>query len=158
MAPVTEIATMPLKAGAHVEDTNSASHAVWQSILDTVSSQDGFQRLYWGRRVEAPNEITVLIGETPCQSALQMSQAKSAFSNPCALYRLERHSRSPEVHRKYPIRALHRLFLQDPGQPGHPLPRPPLTSPSRTRHLINSLPGHRMPDSLPPHQRGYRRL
>lgn len=62
MAPVTEIATLPLKAGSNIEDPNSSTYTVWQSALDTIASQDGFQRLYWGRKVEAPSEVAMLIG------------------------------------------------------------------------------------------------
>lgn len=45
MAPATEIATLPLTAGATIEDANSPTGKVWQSTLDTVSAQVGF--LIW---------------------------------------------------------------------------------------------------------------
>lgn len=65
MAPATEIAILPLAVGAKVEDTNSPSHAIWQSRLDTIASQGGYQRLYWGRKVEDQNVIWLLIGTSP---------------------------------------------------------------------------------------------
>ena len=46
MAPATEIATIPLSAGADIEDPSSSAGKVWQSTLDTVSQQDGYQRAY----------------------------------------------------------------------------------------------------------------
>ena len=63
MAPATEIATMPLIAGATIEDHDSSAGKVWQSTLDTVSAQDGFQRAYYGREVENQSVLQLLIGE-----------------------------------------------------------------------------------------------
>ena len=63
MAPATEIATMPLIAGAAIEDPDSSAGKVWQSTLDTVSAQDGFQRAYYGREVENQSVLQLLIGE-----------------------------------------------------------------------------------------------
>ncbi len=62
MAPATEIAILPLAIGAKLEDPNSPTHTIWQSCLDTIASQEGYQRLYWGRKVEAPNVLQLLIG------------------------------------------------------------------------------------------------
>lgn len=61
MAPATELATIPIASGAAVEDPNSSAGKVWQSTLDTVSQQDGFQRLYWGREVENQSVIQLFI-------------------------------------------------------------------------------------------------
>ena len=63
MAPATEIATLPLIAGATIEDPDSSAGKVWQSTLDTVSAQDGFQRAYYGREVENQSVVQLLIGE-----------------------------------------------------------------------------------------------
>ena len=63
MAPATEIATFPLITGATIEDPDSSAGKVWQSILDTVSAQDGFQRAYYGRKVENQSVVQFLIGE-----------------------------------------------------------------------------------------------
>ena len=63
MAPATEIATLPLIAGATIEDSDSSAGKVWQSTLDTVSAQDGFQRAYYGREVENQSVVQLLIGE-----------------------------------------------------------------------------------------------
>lgn len=63
MAPATEIATLPLDAGANLEDPQSSSSKIWQSALDTISQQDGYQRLYWGRQVENPQIMMLLVGK-----------------------------------------------------------------------------------------------
>lgn len=62
MAPVTEIATIPLAAGATIEDPHSPAGKVWQSTLDTVSAQDGFQKAYYGREVEDPRVLQFFVG------------------------------------------------------------------------------------------------
>ncbi|MCJ1273232.1 hypothetical protein MMC21_001022 [Puttea exsequens] len=61
MVPATEFATLPLAVGAEVEDLSSEAGKVWHSSLDTVSQQDGFQRLYWGREVENDNVLNLFI-------------------------------------------------------------------------------------------------
>lgn len=63
MAPATELATIPLASGAAIEDSNSPAGKVWQSTLDTVSQQDGYQRIYYGREVENPSVLQLFIGE-----------------------------------------------------------------------------------------------
>lgn len=62
MAPATELATLPLSSGATIEDANSPAGKVWQSTLDTVSTQEGFQRAYYGREVENPSVLQLFIG------------------------------------------------------------------------------------------------
>lgn len=61
MAQATEIANLRLDAIANLEDPQSSSGAIWQSTMDTVSQQDGYQRLYWGRQVEDPHILTMLV-------------------------------------------------------------------------------------------------
>jgi len=79
MAPATEIAILPLAVGAKVEDTDSPSHAIWQSCLDTIAGQEGYQRLYWGRQVEAQNVLYLLIGTSLwSQQRKQMHQAHTS--------------------------------------------------------------------------------
>lgn len=63
MAPATEIATLPLVAGASIEDPDSPAGKVWQSTLDTVADQDGFQRAYHGRQVENQSVLELFIGK-----------------------------------------------------------------------------------------------
>ena len=63
MAPATELATIPLVSGATIEDPNSPAGKIWQSTLDTVSQQEGFQRSYWGREVENPSVLQLFVGK-----------------------------------------------------------------------------------------------
>lgn len=63
MTPATELATLPLASGAAIEDADSPAGKVWQSTIDTVSQQDGFQRLYWGREVENQSVLQLFIGK-----------------------------------------------------------------------------------------------
>ena len=62
MAPATELATIPLTSGAEIEDPASPAGKVWQSALDTIAQQDGFQRAYWGREVENPSVLQLFVG------------------------------------------------------------------------------------------------
>ena len=66
MAPTTELATIPLASGADIEDPTSPAGKVWQSTLDTVSQQDGFQKVHWGREVENPSVLNFLVGKNRC--------------------------------------------------------------------------------------------
>lgn len=63
--PVTEYATIPLASGSAIEldDPLSPAGKSWQATLDTVSSQPGYQRAYYGTQVENPNTLQLLIGE-----------------------------------------------------------------------------------------------
>jgi len=62
-SPATEIAIFPVLVGANLEDPNSPTGKVWHSVLDTVSSQEGFQRAYFGREVEDQSMVQLLIGK-----------------------------------------------------------------------------------------------
>ncbi|KAI9877432.1 MAG: hypothetical protein M1830_003917 [Pleopsidium flavum] len=59
--PATEIAILPLLPGSQIEDPSSNAGKVWTDTINTVSQQDGFQRAYWGRRIENPSEVQLLI-------------------------------------------------------------------------------------------------
>ena len=61
--PVTEAAYISLKAGVNLEDLNTAESKVWTESLDTIGSQDGYQRAYYGRQLESPNVLILLIGK-----------------------------------------------------------------------------------------------
>ena len=61
MAPVTEIATIPLQTGAKIEDLNSPAGKVWTSTINTVAEQDGYQGLYYGRELENPSTVQLLV-------------------------------------------------------------------------------------------------
>lgn len=61
MAPVTEIALLPLKTGDYPDDTTSRTGQVWQDTLSTVLDQDGAQRCYWAREVENPDMLRLFV-------------------------------------------------------------------------------------------------
>ena len=65
MAPATEVARFALPAGTNIDDASTPAGKVWQSTVDTVKSQPGCQRVYYGRKVEAQNSVDLLIG-TKC--------------------------------------------------------------------------------------------
>ncbi|KAI1614009.1 hypothetical protein EDD36DRAFT_417858 [Exophiala viscosa] len=52
MAPATEVAILPLAEGQDPEDSTSAAGQTLKACLETVSKQDGCQRVYWGKQVE----------------------------------------------------------------------------------------------------------
>ena len=64
--PATEIAFLPLTAGANIEDSSTAAGKIWRDTLDTVSQQDGFQRAYYGRQVENQSMLDFFVGNTFC--------------------------------------------------------------------------------------------
>lgn len=59
MAPVTENAVLPLKAGLDLSQGDAAQ--TWRSTLDTIQSQPGCQRVAWGRQRENPDHAQMLI-------------------------------------------------------------------------------------------------
>lgn len=60
--PATEIALLPLVAGADIEDPNSSAGKVWQSTLDTIAAQPGYKGAFWGRQIENNSILELLIG------------------------------------------------------------------------------------------------
>ncbi|KAF8850345.1 hypothetical protein BDZ45DRAFT_633090 [Acephala macrosclerotiorum] len=56
----TEIVYITLKPGIELEGT-SASAQAWADIIATLQRQDGYQRLYYGRTVENPNLLIMMI-------------------------------------------------------------------------------------------------
>ena len=61
MSIATEVASIPLKAGARFEDVNSHAGKVWASVIDIIARQPGFQRLYYGREIENDKNITLVV-------------------------------------------------------------------------------------------------
>ena len=61
MAPVTEIATIPLQAGAEIENPDSPAGNVWQSTIKTISEQGGYKGLYYGLELENQTLLQLLV-------------------------------------------------------------------------------------------------
>ncbi|KAH7049244.1 hypothetical protein B0J12DRAFT_99219 [Macrophomina phaseolina] len=59
MAPVTENAILPVKAGLDLGQGEAAS--IWRSTLDTIKAQPGCQRLVWGRQRENLDYAQMLV-------------------------------------------------------------------------------------------------
>ena len=59
--PATEVATIPLKAGAFIEDLDSPAGKIWSEMLETASQQEGYQRAYYGRELEDPRVVQLLV-------------------------------------------------------------------------------------------------
>ncbi|KAL2058849.1 hypothetical protein ABVK25_000141 [Lepraria finkii] len=53
----------PSQRGSRHQRSLVPAGKVWQSTLDTVSQQDGFQRAYYGREIENPSVVQLLVGE-----------------------------------------------------------------------------------------------
>ncbi|TKA71980.1 hypothetical protein B0A55_06992 [Friedmanniomyces simplex] len=54
--PTTEIAIMPLKAGADIGDYESPAASVLNNTFDTLRTMDGMQQLNFGTQLEGPVE------------------------------------------------------------------------------------------------------
>ena len=55
----TEIAYLPLLPGTNLEEGDAKQ--IWDSTLRTVSSQPGYRRIYWGRIVETPDIVHLVV-------------------------------------------------------------------------------------------------
>ncbi len=64
MAPVTECAYITLKSGVDLE-SGSPDAKVLQDKIATLSKQEGCQTCYWGRQIENPDMLMLLIGSDP---------------------------------------------------------------------------------------------
>lgn len=61
MSQVTEVVFLPLEEGQHPEDPSSSLKPQFDKMLQTIVSQPGAQRLYWGRQIEHPTIATMFI-------------------------------------------------------------------------------------------------
>lgn len=62
MAEATQMIILPIPTRINLYDTASTEGKAWQQILDLLKSQPGFQRLYWGRQHEIPENAQIHIG------------------------------------------------------------------------------------------------
>jgi hypothetical protein len=62
--PVTQIIYLDVDPSLELDDTSSEAGRTWSTILDEIETSPGFQRLYWGRRLELPEKVQLHIGET----------------------------------------------------------------------------------------------
>ncbi|TKA60847.1 hypothetical protein B0A55_11148 [Friedmanniomyces simplex] len=59
--PTTEIAIMPLKAGADIGDYESPAASVLNNTFDTLRAMDGMQQLNFGTQLEDPSKLQLMI-------------------------------------------------------------------------------------------------
>lgn len=57
----TEIAILRLQAGKRPDDASSGPGQIFKDALDTLTEQPGFQRAYWGREVENPDNLRLFV-------------------------------------------------------------------------------------------------
>ena len=106
MTPCTEIATLPIVAGAAIEEEGTSTYTIWQDLLNTIASQDGYQRLYWGRRIEDQSAVSLLIGKHYYHSKSGSTVAvpwNPSKQSGLRLYRLEFHRRPQSLYILPPI-------------------------------------------------------
>jgi len=104
--PATEIAVMTFKAGATVEDPSSSAAQAFQHMLKTISQQEGFQRVFWGRRVENESEVQLLVGKCcPLPNVPTPTQYDMLTKDP---HRLGLGRIAQEIHRQRRLRAVRR--------------------------------------------------
>lgn len=60
--PATEVIILRLKADATIEDGESTPSKTWKSTIATILAQEGAQSHHWGRQVEHPDLIEILVG------------------------------------------------------------------------------------------------
>lgn len=58
----TQIFYLEIDADKQLEDRNAEAGRLWASSLDLLETAQGFQRLYWGRRLEEPHKVQLHIG------------------------------------------------------------------------------------------------
>lgn len=72
----TEIAVLRLKTGVSL-DPNSDAGSIWQDTVNTVMSQDGAQRCYWGQQVESPAILTFFVDWDSVDSHIKFTKDSS---------------------------------------------------------------------------------
>ncbi|KAH8644959.1 hypothetical protein IG631_02423 [Alternaria alternata] len=57
---VTEVVYLHMKPGLDL--SSGEAEEAWQSTLSTIAKQPGCKALYWGRQIENPDTIQMLVG------------------------------------------------------------------------------------------------
>lgn len=61
MGNITEIALITLKSGTSITSGNGAQ--VWKDILVTLTDQPGYERCFYGTKVEDPTTLVLFVGQ-----------------------------------------------------------------------------------------------
>ena len=59
---VTQIIHLSIPPDRYLKDASSYHGSLWSSMLDLIEQSEGFQRLYWGRSLERPEDVQLHIG------------------------------------------------------------------------------------------------
>lgn len=65
----TEVAYLPIAPGIDLESGDKAK--TWQEGLSLIAAQPGYQAMYWGRQIEHPDIVQLVIGKEPKYYSVQ---------------------------------------------------------------------------------------
>lgn len=60
--PVTQIIYLQIPPDRELKESSTYHAKLWTSALDVIERSDGFQRVYWGRSLERPENVQVHVG------------------------------------------------------------------------------------------------
>ena len=63
MPATTEICTLVLVAGSDIGDPNGTVATVMKECCDTIASQEGLQKLWFGTEHESPGTLQLFLGK-----------------------------------------------------------------------------------------------
>jgi len=75
-SPATEVAYISLKPDLDLGGSTTEAKT-WQEALSTIAAQKGYQRLYWGRQLEDPDVLLLVIDWDSVQSHTDFINAPS---------------------------------------------------------------------------------
>ena len=82
----TEIVNVTFPAEPDLENEASPEGQIWTSTLQTYLTHPGTKTVWWGRRVDSPQVVKLIIGSLALQSLLQLASIMVTISS---LSRLE---------------------------------------------------------------------
>lgn len=62
MSMVTQIIYLDIPPDQHLDELGTQAGNQWSEALDLVSKEPGYEKLYWGRRLEQPEKVQLHIG------------------------------------------------------------------------------------------------
>ena len=71
---VVENAFFRFPPDMRLEDRSTVSGNTWQTTLAGLKKAPGYRGAYWGREMETPGAVQLLVGEIPCFCCLFFSQ------------------------------------------------------------------------------------
>lgn len=77
MAPVTEVAFLPVRPGIDINDTSSSEGAVMANMLEVGKHAPGVQKNYWGVEEENPAHVHLMLGTASPKSVAEVRLSSS---------------------------------------------------------------------------------